>query len=371
MDKNTKFDFDDILIVPSEITEINSRKQIAVFDKEGMLPIFTAPMDTVISEDNLEYFKKNNINTIIPRTEFSENGETDITKIITMLSQTENWVAVGLEDFNKVMGQLHMNLLTKAESFSTDFYICIDIANGHLQKLHDSIRKWKPLFPKMHLMTGNIANPKTYELLSNIGVEFIRVGVGAGSGCLTSQNVSIGYPMASLINECYKISCRLDTPAKIVADGGFNKYSDIIKALNLGADQIMLGGVFNKALESCADTFMGNIKHEGWTEPGKKINQYDEKYIDMLKSGARIFKKYRGMSTKEVQAKLKKDSDIKTSEGIVKMNQVEYTLDGWTENFIDYLKSAMSYCNCKTLDDFVGKEQYVLITNNALERFKK
>jgi hypothetical protein len=46
-------------------------------------------------------------------------------------------------------------------------------------------------------------------------------------------------------------------------------------------------------------------------------------------------------------------------------------LEQWTENFKDYLRSAMSYSNAKKLDDFVGYAQYVFITENARRRFDK
>ena len=59
-----------------------------------------------------------------------------------------------------------------------------------------------------------------------------------------------------------------------------------------------------------------------------------------------------------------------TSEGIVKYNKVEYTLEGWLENFKDYLKSAMSYTNSRTLEEFKESE-YVFITQNALNRYYK
>jgi len=39
--------------------------------------------------------------------------------------------------------------------------------------------------------------------------------------------------------------------------------------------------------------------------------------------------------------------------------------------FIDYLRSAMSYCNARTLNDFIGKANFVQITQAAYERFKK
>lgn len=79
--------------------------------------------------------------------------------------------------------------------------------------------------------------------------------------CSTTQNVAIGYPMGSLIQECYDVSCLLDNPAKIVADGGMKTYSDVIKALALGADYVMVGSIFNKAIESCGDNYLfGKIK---------------------------------------------------------------------------------------------------------------
>jgi hypothetical protein len=60
-----------------------------------------------------------------------------------------------------------------------------------------------------------------------------------------------------------------------------------------------------------------------------------------------------------------------TAEGITKYQNVEYTLEQWVENFNDYLKSAMSYCNAKTLNDFKGRTNYVFITDAAKKRFFK
>jgi len=75
------------------------------------------------------------------------------------------------------------------------------------------------------------------------------------------------------------------------------------------------------------------------------------------------------MSTKEVQKKWG-GKNLTTSEGIVKYNQVEYTLGSWIDNFKDYLKSAMSYTNSLTLEEFKDSE-FIFITENALKRFNK
>ena len=265
----------------------------------------------------------------------------------------DGWIAIGLDDFIK-------DYIT--ETIKPKNKILIDIANGHMRKLLDTVKTSKEKYPNMILMVGNVANPKTYTLLSESGADYIRIGIGNGGGCLTTEQTGIGYPMASLIRECYEESCRLNNPAKIVADGGFKKYADIIKALALGADYVMLGSIFNKALESCADTYTQNIKHDWGTEPGEMIDQYSDTAKLMFKNGSKFFKKFRGMSTKET---------LKTSEGITRMNQVEYTLEGWVDNFKHYLSSAMSYTNKPDLKSFIGQVEYNFISENAFKRFNK
>jgi len=167
--------------------------------------------------------------------------------------------------------------------------------------------------------------------------------------------------LASLIEECNQLriynGCRTD----IVADGGFKKYSDIIKALALGADYVMLGSILNKCLESAGET----IDFEG-----EKINQYDEVTKKMFHAEISLYKTFRGMSTKEVQKSWGKEN-LTTSEGIVKKNKVEYTLDGWVKNFEDYLKSAMSYTGKKELHRFIGGVNYNMISINSFKRFDK
>jgi GMP reductase len=136
-------------------------------------------------------------------------------------------------------------------------------------------------------------------------------------------------------------------------------YSDIIKALALGADYVMVGSLFNKAIESCGPNYL--FKHI--RVPQKIANiAYDLKLP--------VYKKFRGMSTKEVQKKWGKKT-LTTSEGVVRYRKVEYTLEKWLNNFEDYLRSSMSYSDANTLENFIGKAKIIKITNNAYNRFKK
>jgi hypothetical protein len=140
---------------------------------------------------------------------------------------------------------------------------------------------------------------------------------------------------------------------KVENDSSYN-INDIIVH---NSDFCMSGGVFNKALESCADTFLDDVK----------INQYSGQ-VDIKNN--KVKKIFRGMSTKDAQKNMG-NVYLKTSEGVVKTNDVEYTISGWVENFESYLKSAMSYTNKKTLKEFIGNVKYIFITNNAFKRFNK
>ena len=352
-----KFDFDDILIQPAPISGIESRKQVNVFYEDGYLPLFTAPMDTVIGEENVDHFTRHSIRVVRPRRDnsFGVNLESDF----------NNFVSLGRDEFKTIFLDGGRNLTCE------HYYVLIDIANGHMQSLLDMTRMAKDLYgDSMTLMVGNVAHPKTYQLFSEAGADLVRIGIGNGGGCLTTVQTGIGYPMASLIHECYQVSCTLNTPAKIVADGGFKSYSDIIKGLALGADYIMLGSILNKALESSGETYLANSKKEGWTEPGEKINQYAAETEQLFQYGTKMFKKFRGMSTKEAQKAMGKIV-LKTSEGVTRMQPVEYTVSGWVDNFKSYLSSAMSYTNSTNLNEFIGNVEWNLITLNSLNRFKK
>ena len=52
-----KFDFNDITLVPETISTIRSRKEVNPYIENGMLPLFTAPMDTVIDRNNFNIYK--------------------------------------------------------------------------------------------------------------------------------------------------------------------------------------------------------------------------------------------------------------------------------------------------------------------------
>lgn len=345
------YDFDDFLIEPASLTPISSRREIspkAVFGGSETLPIMTAPMDTVINQDNFHLFKNQGIIPVLPRI---PNPSSDWVDYNYFLSYS-------LQDFEKLFLRERLNILK-----GNKIYALIDVANGHMLDLYEAAKKAKIMYgEQIFLMVGNVANPETFKEYCKVGVDAVRIGIGNGNGCLTTVQTGVGYPMASLIQKCREIKVNdgfYDTI--IVADGGFKKYSDIIKALAMGADFVMLGSILNKALESAGETR---------NKADEIVNQYSLNIKQMFEVDVPLFKTFRGMSTKEVQKAWGKDN-LTTSEGVVRTHQVEYTLEGWVKNFTDYLKSAMSYTGKKELSQFIGRVHLNNISANSFRRFDK
>lgn len=353
-----KFDFDDILITPKTHTNINSRfNDINPYisnDENVMvdrLPLFTAPMSSVINDNNYNDFNEAGIRIVMPRTS-KENIWSGFDPIFKSYSiyEFEKYYAKGLIDDHNKDGH--------------PLFVLIDVANGHMERIIEIAVKAKEKFPKLTIMAGNIANPETYRWYAESNViDYVRVGIGNGNGCLTTQQTGVGYPKASLIRECYLIKEDLmvngmDNPTKIIADGGIKDYSDIIKALGLGADYVMIGSLFNKALESSGDNYLYGFKiSKSFAET-------------CYTAGFPVKKQFYGMSTKLAQRKLG-NTDLKTSEGVVRFRKIEYEINDWVQNFEHYLRSAMSYSGARTLEEFIGNVDFQLITENAFNRFKK
>lgn len=337
-----KYDFDDVLITPAVQSSIESRysNDVNPYYFNTTLPLFTAPMDTVVDVKSSEHFRKHRINIVFPRTEKNKN-----------IAHAFN--SVGFDELKEMIPKMTPN--------DGKIYLLLDVANGHMNKVIRYCKLAKERNPNLTIMAGNVANPETYKVYCESGViEYARVGIGNGNGCLTTQQTGVGYPMASLIAECNEIkrSYKDKKPCKIVADGGMKDYSDIIRALALGADYVMIGSMFNKAFESAAPIYWRGIKlNDKWA---KKFYEW----------GFQLKKEFRGMSTKKAQQALG-SKKLKTSEGVIRQRNVEYTLEKWVENFESYLRTAMSYTNCKTLDTFIGKVNYTIITQNSHKRYNK
>ena len=381
------YTYRDVTIVPSPISDIEHRKECIPFDDNGMLPLFTAPMDTVVGEDNFEKFTDEMIYAILPRT-------VDLNKRIEF-SIKGRWAAFSLKEFETIFCNPNEKL-----NEDKGIYALIDVANGHMRKIVNLVRAARNIYgDKIIIMVGNIANPEAYKFYADVGVDYIRCGIGSGKGCLSTSNTGIHMPMASLIDAIYEIKTSLSATKvrtcvgksctykpkytklpKIIADGGIRNYDDIIKALALGADYVMVGSVFAKMLESSAPKTSNSDEWCELSKNGVKItdlkdisnenNSWHGTYNGKKLFLGEIIATFYGMASREGQIALN-GSKTKTSEGLKKSLVVGYTMHGWCENFMDYLRSAMSYVGANTIDEFKEKSIVIINSKNAIEAVNK
>ena len=398
--------YSDLTIVPAPISNINSRKECNIFYEDGNLPVFTAPMMTVVNEHNYKIYEDNHINVIIPRT-------VKYHKRLKFLDEGK-WVAFSLKEFTKLFCYLPQDHDNWKQEKGKEYKVLIDMADGHMHSLYKTTFSAKNIARNceytLTIMVGNIANPETYRWIClNSDVDYVRLAIGSGSNCITASNTGVHYPIATLIDECKQIKEELQGEMDyyepgtefvdvkclpyLVADGGIKNYCDINKALALGADYVMIGSLFGSLLESSADMFIeakDNAQYPAIydSETGKvvyytsygsvKLNIWngntEEEKKSFIRSVKSIKKRLIGMSTKEAQIAIARALEepvelapdmLKTSEGITTFVECKYTLKQWLENMMDYLKSGMSYCNCFTLNDF--KNNCDLIINSPAE----
>jgi hypothetical protein len=355
--KDIKFDFNDITLFPEDLSDINSRSECNTLYPDDTLPIMSSPMYSIIPHDisytelskTLEILKHNNVIPTIPRG-------------ITVPLCSKYFTSFSLSEFKEkfLISKIENNVNKDKQPYK----VLIDMANGHMKSLLESIIQFRKMYNKdeIVLMVGNIANPNTYRHLSEAGADYIRIGIGGGFNCLTSTQTSIHYPLASLIISCFEQKKFLLNPAKIVVDGGIRNYSDIIKSLNLGADYVMLGSLISKSYDLPKENYI-KIFNKYY-----KINSSLSNYI-FSKTKISLYRKTEGMSSKSVQKIWGKK--LTTSEGNITYQKVSHTLNGFVNNLNDYLKSAMSYSNCKTLQEFIGNQNFIFITENSFKRINK
>lgn len=344
------YSYNDIMIEPAKVSVFQSRGDCLILDKNGKLPIFTAPMSTVVDANNFDEFECNRLYPILPR-------NIDLQTRINFINKGK-WVALSLNEFKNLF------IDNKAE-FTMTPKVLIDVANGHMKILYDYVKEAKDYYKdEIQIMIGNIANPETYLTACEAGVDYIRCGIGSGSGCITSSNTGIHYPMASLINDIFlikeKFKLAFDKVPKIIADGGIRNYSDVIKALALGADYVMVGSLFSSFIESAGKTFL--LKNNNYIE----VSNDD---IDL--NNGTYYKLFYGMASKYGQMDIN-GAKTKTAEGIAKYIKVTSTIDTWVTNMSSYLRSAMSYTNIPYIENFnPNNVSCVVISKNTQESINK
>ena len=165
--------------------------------------------------------------------------------------------------------------------------LCIDSSEGfsEWQKLTlEFARKYsKEKFgdeKKIKIGAGNVVDRDGFRFLAEAGADFIKVGIGGGSICITRETKGIGRGQAtSLIEVCaardeYFEETGIYVP--VCSDGGIVYDHHITLALAMGADFVMLGRYFARFDESPTERVMinGNYVKEYWGEGSNRARNW-------------------------------------------------------------------------------------------------
>lgn len=326
----TMLSLNEIAILPARTSRVRSRKDIDPYDLDGKLPLFVAPMTCILNDKNIDIFEDSFAKPIIPVDYFSpEYG---------MLPYNGAWKALTLDQFIYLFSNENAK---KHEKYN----ILIDCANGHMNILYELVKKTKEIYgDDLCIMIGNIANPETYLDCCKAGVDYVRVGIGGGSGCTTSVLTGVHASMHYLLSHINTIKKQLLSQdkftTKVVADGGIDTIAKVIKCLALGADHVMMGKMFaycEEAGELCND---------------------------------KIHKQYYGQSSHMGQLD-RFGKVVSQPEGTVLQIVSKYTLDQLLYEIESALRSAMSYCDCVTLGEFIGNVKICKQSINEFVQYEK
>ena len=227
--------------------------------------------------------------------------------------------------------------------------LVVDIAHGHSDHTITMVKQLKKTFPGVAVMAGNVATGDGVRELADAGADAIKVGVGAGSICITRIVTGFGVPQLTAVADCAEVSHKLGLP--VVADGGMRTSGDVTKALAAGASTVMLGSMLAGTEEA----------------PGAEIVRQGRRY-----------KVVRGMASLSANVERRK----------LDATEVEFSEEDWTEvvpegveAFVPYrgdvadiltqiaggLRSGMSYAGARTIPDLWENAEFVRITSAGIK----
>ena len=224
--------------------------------------------------------------------------------------------------------------------------ITVDSAHGHSANILKVVAQIRVQYPDLPLIAGNIVTKEAAEDLIKAGANAVKVGIGPGSICTTRVVSGVGMPQASAVDEVASY-CK-GKGVCVIADGGLKYSGDIVKALALGADTVMLGSLLAGCLES-----PGEVKEVN----GKKFKTYvGMGSLAAMKRGSadRYFQK-----TTTAVEKL-------VPEGIEARVAYSGTVEENIYQLVGGLRSGMGYCGAKDLMALRENAHFVRITNAGL-----
>jgi len=163
--------------------------------------------------------------------------------------------------------------------------LCIDSSDGYSEWQKDTIDFIKAKYGDRGLVgAGNVVSAEGFRyLVEEAKLDFVKVGIGGGSICITREQKGIGRGQASAVIEVAKARDeyfqKTGIYVPICSDGGISQDYHVTLALAMGADFVMLGRYFARFDEA----------------PGRKVrinNQFMKEYWGEGSNRARNWQRY-------------------------------------------------------------------------------
>ena len=159
--------------------------------------------------------------------------------------------------------------------------LCIDSSEGYSEWQADTIRWVREKYgDSVKIGAGNVVDGEGFRYLADVGADFVKIGIGGGSICITREQKGIGRGQATAVIE---VAAARDEYFKetgiyvpICSDGGIVYDHHLTLALAMGADFIMLGRYFARFDESPTNklNINGNYVKEYWGEGSNRARNW-------------------------------------------------------------------------------------------------
>ena len=160
--------------------------------------------------------------------------------------------------------------------------LCIDSSEGFSQWQEITIKWIKEKYQDtVKIGAGNVVDAEGFRFLADCGADFVKVGIGGGSICITRETKGIGRGQATAIIEVCKERDRYfeetGVYVPVCSDGGIVYDHHITLALAMGADFVMLGRYFARFDESPSDkvSIGGTYYKEYWGEGSARARNWE------------------------------------------------------------------------------------------------
>ena len=159
--------------------------------------------------------------------------------------------------------------------------LCIDSSEGFSEWQSRTISWIRERYgDKVKVGAGNVVDRDGFLFLAKAGADFVKIGIGGGSICITRETKGIGRGQATAVIEVAKARDEYYKETgiyvPICSDGGIVHDYHITLALAMGADFVMLGRYFARFDESPTNKLRvgGNYVKEYWGEGSNRARNW-------------------------------------------------------------------------------------------------